>query len=131
MKFLYKHPRVQQLLLGWANEEPLVTSNFFFCHQGRPQQKTHEGLSRELLYSILSQDSALIPCLLPEICRDTRKADGPFINIPSLAEIKVCFFIAGLDEYFGSPIGVVQFIIDLASKLQYQGARFETSDSDV
>ncbi|KAK7942758.1 prion-inhibition and propagation-domain-containing protein, partial [Apiospora aurea] len=113
MKFLFEHPEVHQLLQQWANEERLITPNFFFWYLGRPERNTHEGLLRGLLYSILAEDPTLIPNLLPGILAETRNA---FAGLADIAlKTKICFFIDGLDEYFGNPIDGVQFIQDLAS----------------
>ncbi|KAK8069786.1 hypothetical protein PG994_006402 [Apiospora phragmitis] len=104
-------------------------AGLFFWLLRTPEQKTHEGLLRGLLYCILAEDPTLIPSLLPGMWRDANRDNGSFIDIPSLAEmrnaftgltnstmkIKICFFIDGLDEYFGNPIDGVQFIKDLAS----------------
>lgn len=91
MKFLYQHSQVHRFLQEWANGHRLITPNFFFCYLGTPEQRTHEGLLRGLLHSILAEESSLIPNLLPGMCRDAHKTDKTSIDIPSLAEMRKAF----------------------------------------
>ena len=129
MKYLYQHPEIQALLETWAPDRRLVMANFFFWHLGTPEQKTHEGLSRGLLYHVLDADHSLIPRILPTMWREAHNAGKANLELPSPGEIKeafsklkseitkdkFCFFIDGLDEYAGNPMSGIAFINSLVS----------------
>ncbi|ERF68231.1 hypothetical protein EPUS_08668 [Endocarpon pusillum Z07020] len=129
MKYLYQHPEIQTLLETWVPGRRLVMANFFFWHHGTPEQKTHEGLSRGLLYHVLEADHSLIPRILPTMWREAHDAGKANLELPSPGEIaeafsklkseitkdKFCFFIDGLDEYAGNPMTGIAFINSLAS----------------
>ncbi|KAI1409916.1 prion-inhibition and propagation-domain-containing protein [Hypoxylon sp. FL1857] len=130
MKFLYQHSQTHALLREWAGESYLVVTSFFFWHLGAPEQKTHEGLSRGLLYYVLSADPSLIPSLLPDMWREAQRSDKADLNLPSASEVdyafsglkgedvkdKFCFFIDGLDEYAGSHTAAARFVKNLVTK---------------
>ena len=116
MKHLYDHPETRDLLERWADGKKLFLAHFFFWHLGTPEQKTHEGLFRGLLYRLLGPDHSLIPLLLPNMWRESFAADGVSLDLPSTSEmaqafsklrsdftdVRFCFFIDGLDEYDGN-----------------------------
>ncbi|KAK5997627.1 hypothetical protein PT974_02991 [Cladobotryum mycophilum] len=127
MKYLYHHPQTHYLLGEWASG-PYVLANFFFWNLGTAEQKTQEGLSRALLYQILSVNRDLIPIMLPNMWKEASITNHD-IDIPSIAETKlafrllaentfkmskICFFIDGLDEFVGDYMDGIQFVKDLA-----------------
>ena len=128
MKYIYSHPKTKELLEYRAGETPLTIASFFFSYLGTEIQKSQEGLSRALLFKILSSERPLIPELLPNMWADAYGSDEE-ITVPSSAELrqafekmgqsqsqirKFCIFIDGLDEYSGKPLDGVNFILDLA-----------------
>ena len=122
MKYLYDLGETRNLLVHWAGSD-LTMAHFFFYGLGVPEQKTQEGLERAILYQILSAEPSLTPDLLPRMWREVRSMrevrslqDDKPIVLPSPAEMssafvairnglrsprKFCFFIDGLDEYYG------------------------------
>lgn len=129
MKYLYQHPEIKAVLEAWAPGRRLVMANFFFWHLGTLEQKSHEGLSRSLLYHVLDSDPLLIPQILPTMWREAHNAGKANLELPSPGEIgeafsnvkskitkdKFCFFIDGLDEYAGNPMTGIAFINSLVS----------------
>ena len=128
MKYIYSHPKTKELLEIWAGETPLTVASFFFSYLGAEIQKSHEGLSRALMFKILDSDRLLIPELLPSMWEDAYNSDAS-ITAPSVAELrqayekmgqiqnqnrKFCIFVDGLDEYSGKPMDGVNYILDLA-----------------
>ncbi|KAI8626463.1 prion-inhibition and propagation-domain-containing protein [Xylariaceae sp. FL1651] len=115
MKYLYEQEKTSTLLKEWAGNGPLTIASFFFYHLGTAEQNTHEGLSRALLYYILSADPSLTPHLLPNMWRDAHRSDKRVLDLPTMGEVtqafstlsngssrhRFCFFIDGLDEYCG------------------------------
>ncbi|KAI1467651.1 uncharacterized protein F4812DRAFT_430367 [Daldinia caldariorum] len=96
---------------------------------GTCEQKSQEGLSRNLLYRILSEHPSLIPEVLPSVWKqfyDNRDT----VHLPSAAETKsafrviarkasqigkFCFFIDGLDEFVGNYLDGMDFLKELAA----------------
>lgn len=75
MKFIYSHPKTKEYLEYWAGESPLTIASFFFSYLGAEIQKSHEGLSRALLFRILDSDGSLIPELLPNLWADAYSSE--------------------------------------------------------
>ncbi|OAL53429.1 hypothetical protein IQ07DRAFT_360507 [Pyrenochaeta sp. DS3sAY3a] len=134
MKYLYLSDSTRTLLSKWARKERYFICNFFFMNLGTVEQKSQEGLSRTLLYQILSANRGLIPEVLPHMWKEiyeTEHKNGPDdINLPSQAETRrafslisssnegigrFCFFIDGLDEFIGDYRDSIAFIKDLAA----------------
>ncbi|RYP04282.1 hypothetical protein DL764_004545 [Monosporascus ibericus] len=129
MKLLYQHAKTRALLGEWASGQGLIMASFFFWHLGAPEQNTHDGLSRGLLYHILEADPSLIPRLLPNMWREAHRADASDLSLPSAPEMvqafcnlraettkaRFCFFIDGLDEYSGHLARGIDFVRDLAT----------------
>ena len=90
MKNIYSHPKTEELLENWAGETPLATASFFFSYLGTEIQKSQEGLSRTLLFKILSSERPLIPELLPNMWADAYSSDEN-ITAPSSAELRQAF----------------------------------------
>ncbi|KAK8085062.1 hypothetical protein PG997_006333 [Apiospora hydei] len=110
MKFLFEHPLVHQLLQQWANEERLITPNFFLL----VSWKAGAEYSRRLIERVALLHTRRRPYTDTESAtRDVARCSKRLADIA--LKTKICFFIDGLDEYFGNPIDGVQFIQDLAS----------------
>jgi len=133
MKHLYMDKRIKKLLSQWAGGEDYTLCSYFFMNLGTVEQKSQEGLSRTLLYQILSANRDLIPETLPSMWKEihdriqnSMKAD---IDLPSSAELKkafdaiayscdrigrFCFLIDGMDEFVGNYREGIAFIRSLA-----------------
>lgn len=132
MKHIYAHDKTNDLLREWGDGQ-FRKANFFFWALGTELQKSNEGLSRALLFSILDSDPQLIPDMLPDMWKEACQGGDP--SPPSKAEmatafqifhkrqksgskasnrLRYCFFIDGLDEYSGNCMDTIDFIGDLA-----------------
>ncbi|RSM13510.1 hypothetical protein CDV31_005808 [Fusarium ambrosium] len=128
MKYVSSATKTKTLLSEWAGDSPCTMVDFFFWYLGTPEQKTQEGLSRALLYKILSSHPKLIPKALPTMWKEAYDG-GNEIGCPSPAETKkafrvisnspdlgrFCIFIDGLDEYLGNYQDGISFIQSLAA----------------
>ncbi|KAK4197653.1 prion-inhibition and propagation-domain-containing protein, partial [Triangularia verruculosa] len=127
MKYLVDHVTTKSLLATWAAGVELVTPHFFFYYLGTREQKSLTGLTRTLLYDILSHNKSWIPELLPGMWKETLAAsDDQSIDLPTHSEVisaflalgqlpvKLCVFVDGLDEYDCDNLEVISFIQSLA-----------------
>ncbi|RSL49144.1 hypothetical protein CEP53_009259 [Fusarium sp. AF-6] len=128
MKYLFSLTETKTLLLRWAGYRGCETADFFFWCHGTPEQKTQDGLSRALLYKILSSHPELIPEALPAMWREAHdgqdkiespsptEAEKAFEVISTSPDLgKFCLFIDGLDEYLGNYQDGISFIKRLAA----------------
>lgn len=105
IKYLYTHRRTSTILSEWASGGRYLLCNFFFSNLGSDQQKTQEGLSRTLLYQILSVNRSLIQNAFPNMWREIQEAEprrkgglevagvAGEVSLPSLAETRYAFGI--------------------------------------
>ena len=135
MKHLWLEERVRDLLSQWARGRSYYLCNFFFMNLGTIEQKSQEGLSRTLLFQVLSAHRDLIPDALPYMWREihdiqTNNTEDD-IELPSQAESRhafsviakkcssigrFCFLIDGLDEFVGDHMeDCIDFINSLAA----------------
>ena len=136
MKYLYNSSMTAELLKYWAGDCSLHLANFFFWALAPTmEQKSQDGLSRALLHSILSSDPSLVSVLLPGMWNDAQGNDKLDITPPSLAETKkafkildqlpnhtqkYCFFIDGLDEYYGNLNAGITFVKEIISGSKFK-----------
>ncbi|KAF2191925.1 hypothetical protein K469DRAFT_621887 [Zopfia rhizophila CBS 207.26] len=128
MKYLFTHPETHSLLSQWAEGRTFSLIHFFFWNIGTQEQKSQKGLSRSLLYQILSKHPSLISAVLPNMWKQLRHNERD-VDLPSIAETraafrviassssnigKFCFFIDGLDEFVGNHLDGIAFLQDLA-----------------
>lgn len=114
MKYLSTHEKSRSYLRKWSKDKELVTGSFFFWKPGSDPQKSHRGLVRALLYSILSEARDLIPIVFPAHWLDTQSCnnsvfleqheiEGAFNTIikqpRTYDRYRFGFFIDGLDEF--------------------------------
>lgn len=126
MKHLYLEPRTRQELHKWAGSDPLVLAGFFFWRTGTDMQKTEEGLLRSLLYQVLSLHRELFPIVFPNNNRRQGQSSSERWTLSRLravldrlikqrrVSLKICFFIDGLDEYFGDHMKIARLVKDIA-----------------
>ncbi|KAI0380623.1 prion-inhibition and propagation-domain-containing protein [Hypomontagnella monticulosa] len=129
MKYLLKHPRTRRLLSRWAGGTPYLLVHFFFWNLGTIEQKSQEGLSRSLLYQILSANPSLIAEVLPNMWKQLTSGDVS-ASLPTVAETmaafrilatktsdvgRFCFFIDGLDEFAGNYLDGISFLKELGT----------------
>jgi hypothetical protein len=120
MRFAHNHPSTLECLKEWASVATLVSSAFFFWNSGNPEQRSHTGLLRSLLYEVLQSHQALIGDVFPKewerhsyLAAHDMKIPPESWNLSQLQDalsrlvklaspqLKFCFFIDGLDEYDG------------------------------
>lgn len=123
MKFISDHPKTVTALQNWAGSDTLVTASFFFWFYGTAMQKSQEGLLQTLLHEILRKCPNLIQMYLPH--RWSGETQGPWTRDELLEALKAlgqglttstkfCFFIDGLDEYYGEPRDLLPVIKNLS-----------------
>lgn len=137
MKYIFNEPRLKTSLDKWAGDTELVCARFYFWHLGTNLQKSHAGLLRSILYQALDQCRELIPHILPDLWKRTTSQSTTFlrslttkwhtwaladlqavferlINQKQLA-VKFCFFIDGLDEFYGEHTDIAALFKVVAS----------------
>ena len=129
MKFLFDDTRTHNFLVPWAKSDPslpLAIVGFFFWNSGSELQMSQMGLLRSLLYHALQQNQELIPLVFPsrwEAFRFFGESDRPWTWLELVQSfkrlvkqnIKICFFIDGLDEFNGDPSQLIEFFRDIIS----------------
>jgi hypothetical protein len=129
MKFLCDHEKTMAALNEWSAGYDLITANFFFwntasgLNDGYELQKSQEGLLRTLLFQILRS----CPDLVSEAFSERRKQTSTtkwslneLLNALKRVRGKLdkktrfCFFIDGLDEYYGDTSHLLQLVEELA-----------------
>ena len=129
IKHLFHHAKAPVLLSQWAGGKQYSFVHFFFWNLGTYEQKSQEGLSRALLYQILSGNPSLIADVLPNMWKQIYEAETD-ASLPSIAETKYafqviaskaldigkfCFFIDGLDEFVGNHLDGITFLKELTA----------------
>lgn len=120
MKAIIDDARTTEALKTWAGESKLVRAWFFFWNAGNGMQKSLEGLTR-LLYEVYRHCPELIPRNLvqedmistnPESSTLHSVQGQPQLLVQALEQsshnTKFCFFIDGLDEYYGEETDLVK-----------------------
>lgn len=133
LKFLSSHSETQHQLATWANGARFETPAFFFWRAGEPDQRSHAGLVRSLLFEVLRSNMDLIQLVFPSqwkqvnelVEHDLSAAISPW-TLPKLKEafsrlvnlastkLRFCIFIDGLDEYEGDYNDIAKYFSDLA-----------------
>ncbi|CZR66947.1 uncharacterized protein PAC_16847 [Phialocephala subalpina] len=98
MRFIWHNDLTQCNLKLWSRDSQLVEAAFFFWNSGVPEERLQLGLLRSLLFNSLAQ---------------LQKAFARLIECAS-RQLKMCFFIDGLDEYEGDPEEIAQYFKDLS-----------------
>lgn len=112
IKFILRHPQLRRSLLRWAGKTELTVVSFFLWNQGTPLQKSHVGLLRSLLYTVLESRPEWIAEVFPRLWENWKVTDAD--EPPSLVEVRqgfekllsrestrLCILIDGVDEFDG------------------------------
>ncbi|KAM5360167.1 hypothetical protein ACJZ2D_013928 [Fusarium nematophilum] len=129
MKYLWNSTKTHECLDTWRGAAAIASAVFFFWSGGTAVQRTHVGLLRSLLYSVLKWRRELISEVFPEewarksnqlACHSPLTPEKwslgrlrtAFEKLATLAneELKMCFFIDGLDEYEGEGAEIAGYI---------------------
>ena len=119
MNFIYEDRRTEDALRIWSGPSELFVPAFFFWSHGSDLQKTSLGLLRSVLWQILQKFPALtfqivqagqlpIPTWTEKRLISTLRT----LLSKSLENIRLCFFIDGLDEFEGD----IRDLINLVEK---------------
>ncbi|KAK6953534.1 hypothetical protein Daesc_005839 [Daldinia eschscholtzii] len=123
MKFLCENDITHKHLKVWAGEKRLIISKAFFWRLGDDEQKSQTGLITCLLHQLLKAAPELTKIAFPSewesdyertIFLDPsvlRAFNNVFGDPSTLTKYKIIFFIDGLDEFEGHPIGLVDNIV--------------------
>ncbi|KAI1752990.1 hypothetical protein F4782DRAFT_540015 [Xylaria castorea] len=130
MKHIANNPNTRAALRQWSSpSEPVISSHYFWIF-GTSMQKSKEGLLQTLLFEIFRQ----YPALLKHVCPERWESDFSssaaakpwsaaelrhvldLVTSPEI-DVKICFFIDGLDEYGGDHLEVSEELLRL-SKLK-------------
>ena len=129
MKFLCDNERTLPSLYEWASPQKLVVARFFFWLAGTPMQKSLSGLLQSLLHEIFRVCPKLIPILCDHrwnngnVHRPNASDEWSFselsiafkkLRTQRLGDIKLAFFIDGLDEYDGDHDALIKIVQDMA-----------------
>lgn len=127
MKHIADSPHTRAALKQWSSpSEPVISSHYFWIF-GASMQKSKEGLLRTLLFEIFRQ----YPALLKRVCSDRWESEfsssaaakpwsaAELRHVLDLAtspefDVKICFFIDGLDEYNGDHLEVSEELLRLS-----------------
>lgn len=126
MKYVYIEKRTEQLLQVWSGQHELIMASHFFWAAGTPMQRSLAGLLQSLLSDLLRKSPKLA-----EVVISKDRLDAPVqnrapwtiselrvcfsrIKTQTQVDIRVCFFVDGLDEYDGDHEQVLQIFEDLA-----------------
>jgi hypothetical protein len=114
MRYLSGHPDTSAALKSWAGtERQLVICRHFFWNAGSAMQKSQAGLLQTLLYQVFKECLDLIESVCPARwsnedsgyiepwTRDDLFAAFGELSKLTLASVRFCFFVDGLDEYHG------------------------------
>ncbi|KAH9907267.1 hypothetical protein F4778DRAFT_529305 [Xylariomycetidae sp. FL2044] len=122
MKYLSLHSKTKEYAGIWARDMRAVVGRFFFWKPGSALQKSHKGLIRGLLHSLLSACPDLISRIFPAQWESSALRDSihiehedvqdAFDRLVANREIydghKFVFFIDGLDEFQGSHMDLIR-----------------------
>ncbi|KAI0010479.1 hypothetical protein F4779DRAFT_577703 [Xylariaceae sp. FL0662B] len=111
VKFINDNPQTGEHLARWAGGKEVLSASFYFFYNGSDYQKSHLGMLRTLLHSLLSQRRDLVSVAFGSRFRMTY--DDEIRSPPLILEMKrafkalflaspdLCFFLSvdGLDEF--------------------------------
>jgi hypothetical protein len=129
MKYLLDSPETEYALRQWAGCQELLIVGFLFWNLGSTLQKSHKGMLRALLYTILDRYPGLIPIALTNEyqqwgSRGFYFGEPTYVKLKKAFErlkmeaaslLKICFFVDGIDELEGDVRDILKFLHSLAS----------------
>ncbi|RYN23884.1 hypothetical protein AA0112_g9259 [Alternaria arborescens] len=127
MKSLYGHSSTGTALKKWAGTSELMKLHFFFWDLGTTLQKTHVGMLRALLHTVLDEHPELVPAVFPRLYRNWKASDADiepqYVEVKEAFErliekshfLKLAIFIDGIDEFDGNHRDMALFLRSLAS----------------
>lgn len=128
MKYIVSHPQTKAGLRKWAGQHKLLSPHFFFWNVGTQLQKSHTGMLRSLLHSVLAQYHDLIPAVFPTLYVDKMpinddepptymglKSAFERLKVRSASFLRICIFIDGVDEFEGDHRDMSSFLCSIAS----------------
>ncbi|RYN83646.1 hypothetical protein AA0117_g1679 [Alternaria alternata] len=128
IKYVISHPHARARLQEWAGQHKLLSPRFFFWNVGTKLQKSHTGMLRTLLLSVLTQYHDLIPAVFPTLCANgipiTDDEPPSYVELKSAFErlktrsaffLRMCIFIDGIDEFEGDHRDMSTFLCSIAS----------------
>lgn len=125
MKFVADHPTTTAYLKQWAGGNRLAICRYYFWNAGSDLQKSQEGLLRTLLFQLFKAAPQVIDSYAREEFRGLLAPNNHLVwNVKDLittlktvlhrcSEVRVCFFIDGLDEYKGESDTLIELMQDL------------------
>ena len=133
MKYLWYERRTKMLISEWAGDNPLLLASFYFWRIGTNRQHSIEGLLRSIICQILRFCPRSAPMLFPALWNTVRSRpeemtlemprvqelkDVPLKmrQVDALKDVKVCFFIDGLDEFSGDYREGLDFLLTLSAR---------------
>lgn len=138
MKYLWDSNTTEEHLDTWRGGAAIASAVFFLWGGGTLGQRSHTGLSRSLLHSVLKWRNELISEVFPEewarkskeiACNSQMARDkwslgrlrAAFEKLVGLAsgKLKMCFFIDGLDEYDGDAAEIAEYIYTMSQRSVY------------
>jgi hypothetical protein len=129
IKFLADDERTLDHLSEWSGTKRIIIASHYFWSAGNAMQKSQQGLLRTLLYEIFRQCSELIMPLCGNRCSGPDKQSASRLLSWDLTDLhailrevaardtvsaRFCFFIDGLDEYYGDHYEICQVLNNLA-----------------
>jgi hypothetical protein len=133
MRFIWNNPSTLMYLKNWSGGSKTVVAAFFFWNRGIQEQRSQIGLLRSLLYVALKARKVIIADVFPDEWENKsalaahdlpispevwslgrlKRAFRDFIGLAS-RQLKLCFFIDGLDEYEGGAEDIAQYFKELS-----------------
>ena len=131
MSFIWDHPdgKKNEYLQRWCPNGNLTTAAVFFWSQGSELQKSSQGLLQSLVYQILRQNEGRARRVMElwSASKDPRQEWTEARLLPLLRsildepDIRVCFFIDGLDEYGDGNVVANNNLLNLILNLTAHG----------
>lgn len=125
MKFICEQEETKRYLTEWARaaNKELVIAKHFFWHSGTPLQKSQQGLLRSLLFEVFRASPGLMrvsprfnspDCELDDWTRQELFDSFQTLGIQNI-KTRFCFFIDGLDEYYGDHNELIELVTSLVN----------------
>ena len=118
MSFLVQDPRTLQALSVWSGTKAVFMPKFFFWISGTVMEKSIEGLLRSLIWQMMSQFPSVDHLFLDSTriaVWTQRRLREVLIDLVDeiLGTCHLCFFIDGLDEFYGDQDELIGLVDEL------------------